>query len=86
VIVRFVNRKVKESVIKNRTKLKNTGVVVVEDLTDMNYKLFQRVKADPLCENAWTINGKVTMKTKSGRIVKVHSASHMEQQRALWAK
>lgn len=86
VIVRFINRKLKESVIKNRRKLKNTGVVVVEDLTDMNYKLLQRVKADPLCENAWTINGKVTMKTKSGRIVKVHSASHMEEQRTLWAK
>jgi regulator of replication initiation timing len=86
VIVRFINRKQKENAIKNRRKLKNTGVVVVEDLTDVNYKLLQRVKSDPLCENAWTINGKVTMKTKSGRIVKVHSTSHLEEQRAHWAK
>lgn len=86
VIVRFVNRKQKERVIKNRRKLKDSGIVMVEDLTDTNYKLFQHVRADPLSDKVWTINGKVTMKTRSGKIVKVHSLEHLEQNRAQWAK
>jgi hypothetical protein len=86
VIVRFVNRKQKELVIKNRKKLKNTRMVIVEDLTDENYRLYRKVKENDLCKHAWTVNGKTMMETISGRVVHVQSLSHLNENRVVWAK
>ena len=39
-----------------------------------------RVKDDALCDQAWTRNGRVLMKTKKGRIVLVNSLSDLTTQ------
>jgi uncharacterized protein YlxP (DUF503 family) len=86
VIVRFVNRKHRELVIKNRKQLKGKKTVIVEDLTNENYRLYQKVKEDELCKQAWTTAGKIMMQTVSGRVVRVHSSSHLQEKREVWAK
>lgn len=86
IIVRFVNRKHRDAMIKNRRALKNTKVVVTEDLTNANYKLFQAVRNSDLCDKSWTANGKVLMKCRSGKIVQVHSAWDLIANRSLWSK
>ena len=58
VIVRFISRKDRDTIIYYRRKLKRSGVVIVEDLTPDNYALYRKVKEDSLCDQAWTQNGK----------------------------
>ena len=82
VIVRFISRKHRDRVIKNRKQLKGSKTVIVEDLTDMNYQLLQKVKDSDQCKQAWTAYGKVYMKTHKDRIIHVASmaklATHVE--------
>ncbi|KAK7481926.1 hypothetical protein BaRGS_00015938 [Batillaria attramentaria] len=68
IIVRCVSRKTRDSILYRRKKLKNSGVSMVEDLTQTNYHLLQRVKEYDLCKSAWTKNGKVMMESKTGRV------------------
>lgn len=88
VIVRFVNRKTRDSVIHSRKKLKASPFVIVEDLTDHNYKLLCKVRDDELCDRAWTTNGKVLMKTISGFIVRVQTLADLmdKDKRKLWGR
>ncbi|KAK7475082.1 hypothetical protein BaRGS_00033695, partial [Batillaria attramentaria] len=68
IIVRCVSRKTRDNILYRRKKLKNSGVSMVEDLTQTNYHLLQRVKEYDLCKSAWTKNGKVMMESKTGRV------------------
>jgi hypothetical protein len=86
IIVRFMNRKHRDEMIKNRRALKNTKVVVTEDLTNANYKLFQAVRNSALCDKTWTTNGKVLMKCKNGKIVQVHTTGDLIANQSIWSK
>lgn len=87
IIVRFISRKVRDNVLYNRRKLKKTRTVIVEDLTPSNYQLLCKVKDDPICSQSWSKNGRITMKTNSGRVVEVRSVSELSEatRRAFWA-
>nr|KAG5708070.1 hypothetical protein BaRGS_002806 [Batillaria attramentaria] len=56
VIVRFVSRKTRDAVLHNRRRLKGSRQVVVEDLSQYNYYLLNKVRSDDLCKAAWTKN------------------------------
>ena len=71
-IVRFLSRRVRDSVMSERKKIFKTGIVITEDLSPRQYELLSQVKKDKeVCSSAWTRNGTVFMKTHSEHIIKV---------------
>ena len=59
IIVRFADRKVRDSVIRARRQLKNKPITITEDLTHKNQRLMHTVKAVSSVDNAWSWNGKI---------------------------
>lgn len=85
VIVRFMSRKVRDEVIKNRKNLKasqNTrgSPVIVEDLTKNIYQLYTYARLSPVTSQCWTTRGKVLVKAKNGRIIHVTSRRDLDDQ------
>nr|KAG5688554.1 hypothetical protein BaRGS_010189 [Batillaria attramentaria] len=73
IIVRFVSRRVLHDVFVSRRKLKNSGVVIAEDLTTARYQLLKKCKDHPCVDQAWSKNGKIYVKiegNQSGEEVK----------------
>ena len=58
VIVKFTRRSVKNEILKNRKKLRGCPVVIAEDLSNTNMRLFHAMR-DKVGHNAWTWDGKV---------------------------
>lgn len=87
IIVRFVNRRKRDEVVKARRVLKGTGTVVTDDLTQQNYRTLAVVKDDELCAEAWSARGQIFMKTVSGRVVKVETKAQLQdpEKRRFWA-
>lgn len=80
IIVRFVSRRVRDSVLYARRNLRGTKMLIAEDLTPRTYALLCRTRDEKaVCDIAWTKNGKVWMKTQSGRIVPVESAADLSK-------
>ena len=53
IIARFVSRSVRDSVIRARRNLRQSGIVIVEDLTPRAYSLLWTVKDDTsVCKEA----------------------------------
>lgn len=53
-IVKFCNIDCRHKVLASRRKLKGTGFIITEDLTQMNQKLLNRARLDPAVKNAWS--------------------------------
>ena len=82
IIVCFVSRRVRDSVLYSRKRLKGTRVTMVEDLTPRAYQLLCAVKNNQdICQQAWTKNGAVVVKTVAGKIAAVKSLSELQQLR-----
>ena len=71
IIVRFLDRKKRDLLITNRRNLKNQGIVIAEDLTPSNYKIYRQAFKHSACANAWTTNGKIFAKLKNGVSIKL---------------
>ncbi|GFS05204.1 hypothetical protein ElyMa_001193700 [Elysia marginata] len=71
IIVRLSNMKAKINVLKNRYKLKGQGVIVVEDLTTQNTRLFTDIRRLSFVTQAWTKDGTVFAKGTEGHVVRV---------------
>jgi len=69
VLVRFYRREHRDLVIRQRRRLKGTGLTVIEDLTSLNVDTFNRARNSPLVDRSWTWNGKVYGLLKSGKKV-----------------
>jgi len=78
VIIRFHSRMDRLVVLRNRHRLRSTGYRVVEDLTQVNFRLLQRVKDTAGPRNAWTRDGKVYARLESGRIVQVEEHTPLQ--------
>ncbi|KAK9730990.1 hypothetical protein QE152_g14036 [Popillia japonica] len=74
IMVKFINYEHKMLVLQNRKKLKGSKVVITEDLTSTRYKLLRNAREKFGFNNArekfgfnsaFTINGTITVKTKS---------------------
>ena len=58
-IVHFHHRADQNECIKERSNLKNTGVVIQEDLTKKKVLLLNRVRNHDLVEQTWFSNGRI---------------------------
>ena len=59
IIVQFTKRDSRNEVIQRRRQLKDTGIVILEDLTVQNVQLMNRVKNHSKIKNSWSSNGKI---------------------------
>ena len=71
VIVRFVNRRHRDEVIRHRKLLKGSGQAISEDLTTLNLQTLNRVRNDDRVQTAWTWNGRIRAVLTNGREVTV---------------
>ena len=67
----------RDRIARERRKLKGTSVVVADDLTPANARLFQEMKEVFGVRKTWTRNGQVHVKTSEG--VKVATAQNKEE-------
>jgi chromosome segregation ATPase len=62
VLVKMTRREQKEKIIKQRKKLKGSGVVIVEDLCPALQRVYNRVRKHPKVESCWTWQGAIYAK------------------------
>jgi CTP-dependent riboflavin kinase len=70
IIVKFAKRETRDEAIQRRRQLKGSGVVILEDLTQMNVKLMTRVKNHDQIKQTWSQNGKIIGLTHAGRKIR----------------
>ena len=66
VIVKFVRRTTKLEILENRYKLKGSGIVLAEDLTPENNKLFWELREHMGKRNVWTRDCQIYVNTREG--------------------
>ena len=71
ILVRFRRRETRDAVVRQRRKLKGTGLSIVEDLTTLNVKTLNRIRNSELVASTWTWNGRIFAQLKSGKRVTV---------------
>lgn len=59
IIVKFVQRSKKDTILHKRRQLKGTGITITEDLTTANLNTLKEIRDRPNVSNAWTVNGKI---------------------------
>ena len=79
ILVRFFDRKKRDSVIISRGNLKNKGIVIGEDLTYANYQVFRKASEHSATMSVWSSNGKILAKVKNGRIVRVNIHTDLDE-------
>lgn len=67
VVVGFVHRWRRNTIFNNKTKLKNTKVVLSEMLTSLTLQLYREVKQKFGVKGCWTWKGSVYVSTVTGR-------------------
>lgn len=77
VLVRFSTDIARLKVLKNRKLLKNTGVLIKEDLTKSRLTLFNKAISLFSNKNAWVSNGNILIKTSDGTIHRVTTDSEL---------
>lgn len=65
IIVKFCRRTVKNMVFHNKKKIKNTKIVIFEDLTKKRAQLLHRAKEVHGMKNVWTSEGVVLIKVET---------------------
>ena len=79
----------RDSVIRARRNLRQSRIVIVEDLTPHAYSLLWTVKDDTsACKEAWSKNGKIFMRALNCKIVLVKTLSDLKDsdRRAQWSR
>jgi len=71
IIVRFRDIITRDKVIRQRKLLKSTKVTVIEDLTNLNVELMNRLRRSDDVEKCWSWNGHVFAMLKNGKKVRV---------------
>ena len=66
ILFRFFDRKLRDQILANRRKLKSKDIVIGEDLTFANHKVYMAA-----CSSAWTVNGKIFAKLTNGTKMKL---------------
>ena len=79
IIVRFFSRQKRGLVLKNRKVLKGKRISVGEDLTIQNVKLLKRAEENSASLSAWSHNGNIFAKLKSGVVMKVDTQTNIEK-------
>lgn len=76
IIVRFRDRKVRDTILRSRRKLKGSGVFISEDATQRQRELLKAVRESGKCPLAWTYNGRVMAKLPDGSIREVQQVDN----------
>ena len=71
IILRFIAHYHKRACIENRRKLKGTGIVITEDLTQINYGTLNRAYKNERIESVWSTEGKLYAKLKHGQRIRI---------------
>ena len=79
ILVRFFDRKKRDSVLTSRRNLKSKGIVIGEDLTYANYQVFRKASEHSATMSVWSSNGKILAKVKNGRMVRVNIHTHLDE-------
>lgn len=66
VVVKFLRYDDKNLVFKSKKLLKNSGVAILEDLTQVRLNLMKRLLENFNKRNVWTSNGRICVKTSDG--------------------
>lgn len=83
IIVRFHRRDLRDTIIAKRSKLKASGIVITEDLTQRNQRLLTKLHHDPNIERSWSWMGKILAIPKgSKRAVQIHLHTPFPTQRS----
>ncbi|KAK7467777.1 hypothetical protein BaRGS_00037014 [Batillaria attramentaria] len=78
IIVKFVRREVKQEVVRQRRKLKQSGIVVTDDLTPRHQQLLRNMKEVVSRDNCWSAEGSVFVKL-GGQVKKVNIHSTQQE-------
>lgn len=65
IIVRFFNRNTRDRVIRERKKLKGSGITISEDVSNLSMRTLMRVQRSQGISNAWIWNGQVCARHKA---------------------
>ena len=84
IIVKFspLARERRDETIKKRRQLKGSGVVIFEDLTDLNAKLINWLTKNDDLKNVWSVNGKVFGLAKTGKKIRFEPFDNVEEKLA----
>ena len=77
IIVRFLNRSLRDKILMNRKKLKGHGIAIAEDLTPANFKLEREAARHSAMLATWTVNGKIMVKLKNGQTVNIRQGDNI---------
>ena len=78
IILRFVAHYHKRDCIVNRRKLKGTGIVISEDLTQLNYVVLNRAYKHECIESVWSTEGKLFAKLKQGPRIRLFAYKNID--------
>ena len=79
VIVRLISRKMKDRIIKEKKKLKGTGISIMEDLTKSNYHLYKKALESQKVSQIWTRNGQIFCKDGDDNIRKINNETDLQK-------
>ena len=79
IIVKFSRYNARHLMYASKSKLKNSGIVIREDLTSLRQDLFYRAKKHPNTKFTWSNDGKIFSLTKNGHKVSIRNASDIER-------
>ncbi|GFR58216.1 hypothetical protein ElyMa_003475900 [Elysia marginata] len=71
IIARFATHRAAELVLANRRALKDSKIVIAEDLTAETLQLFHKVKEMDRVQQVWTKRGVIFIKDRDNNILKV---------------
>ena len=88
IIVRFVQRQVKATVMRNTRKLKGIALSINEDLTKMNLEIVAsiRLKGKDKYIKGWSYEGKIYGKLKSGKTETIEQSEYAKWLKLDWPK
>ena len=84
IIIKLASYRVRQSILKSRRRLKNTGISINEDLTKPNYDILKQTRSSSNVTAAWSQDGRifVALASNSGTNIK-KLVSSIEEARKL---
>ena len=68
IIIKFARYNIRNRVLKNKKKLKDTGVNITESLTQKRMQMLTKARDEFLFKNVWTQDGKILVKSDDNTI------------------
>ena len=68
IVIKFARYNIRNRVLKNKKKLKDTGVSITESLTQKRMQMLTKARNEFLFKNVWTQDGKILVKSDDNNI------------------